>query len=235
MARDRRDRRDDDDSDDSDDARPRRPARRRPRDDDDSDDAPRPARGAAKPDNTVKVLLIVGGLVLTLVLICAGVVLIIYNSVARGFGAAQQKAQQDMTKMAEQQQKEMNKVFDKAVGKMDDDMKKSKSDEANSDKAKATAAVVAFMQEVKGGRAAAAYQMMSPEYRQKTTQATFTELMQANAGDLGRTFTPRADFFSPETGTTYPFDLSIGFKKITVTAIKQGGQWVIDVFTVGPR
>ena len=56
-----------------------------------------------------------------------------------------------------------------------------------------------------------------------------------NAGDLGRTFPPGADLFAPETGSTYAFDLSIGFKKITVTAIKQGGQWVIDVFTVGPR
>ena len=222
MARDRRD-------DDDDDDRPRRA--RRPRDDDDDDDRPRSARRKPKADNTVKVLLIVGGVLVVLVLICAGVGLTVYTSIARGVGNAQQKAQQDFTKMAEQQQKEMNK----SVDQMGEDMRKRQTDAANSDKAKATEAVAAFLQEVKGGRAAAAYRLMSAEFRQKTTEAAFAEFLRANATDINNTFPPHADIFAPDTGTTYAFDISTGFKKTNVTAVKQDGKWVIDVFTVTAR
>ena len=221
MARDRRD-------DDDDDDRPRRA--RRPRDDDD-DDRPRSARRKPKADNTVKVLLIVGGVLVVLVLICAGVGLTVYTSIARGVGNAQQKAQQDFTKMAEQQQKEMNKSMDQ----MGEDVRKRQADAANSDKAKATEAVAAFLQEVKGGRAAAAYRLMSAEFREKTTEAAFAEFLRANATDISRTFPPHADIFAPDTGTTYAFDISTGFKKTNVTAVKQDGKWVIDVFTVAGR
>ena len=221
MARDRRD--------DDDDDRPRRA--RRPRDDDDDDDRPRSARRKPKADNTVKVLLIVGGVLVVLVLICAGVGLTVYTSIARGVGNAQQKAQQDFTKMAEQQQKEMNKSMDQ----MGEDVRKRQTDAANSDKAKATEAVAAFLQEVKGGRAAAAYRLMSAEFRQRTTEAAFAEFLRANAAQINNTFPPHADIFAPDTGTTYAFDISTGFKKTNVTAVKQDGKWVIDVFTVAGR
>ena len=227
MARDRTPRDGDDDEDD----RPRRARRPRDDDEDDEDDRPRSARRKPKADNTVKVLLIIGGVLVVVVLICAGVGLTIYTSIARGVGNAQQKAQQDFTKMAEQQQKEMNKSMDQ----MGEDVRKRQTDAANSDKAKATEAVAAFLQEVKGGRAAAAYRLMSAEFRQKTTEAAFAEFLRANATDINRTFPPSADIFAPDTGTTYAFDISTGFKKTNVTAIKQDGKWVIDVFTIAAK
>ena len=226
MARDRRDR--DDDSDDDD--RPRR-APRRPRDDDDFEEVARPRAKPAGDNTAVKVLAIVGVVLVALTLICSGVIFMVYRSVARGVNDAQQQAQQDMTRMAAEQQKVMNQELVKAGN----DMQQRQAEAANSDKAKATAAVAAFMQEIKGGRAGAAYLMMSAEYRSQTTQAAFAELLRANATDLNRTFAPRADFFAPEAGTTYAFDISAGFKKTKVTAIKEDGKWVIDVFTVTGR
>ena len=216
MARDRRDR----DDDDFDDDRPRRAPRRRPRDDDDFDDdrprrAPRRrrddddddfdevARPRAKPaggNTAVKVLGIVGGVLLVIALICAGLIFMVYRGVARGFDNMQQQ------------------------------QKQHEAAAANTDKGKATAAAEAFMQELKGGRANAAYRLLSADYRRRTTEAEFAKLVAADSAGMGSSFPVRADLFAPDTGTTYIFEVWAGSKTVKLTVIKEDGKWVIDVY-----
>ena len=225
MARDRRPR----DDDDFDDDQPRRAPRRRPRDDDDFDDEPaRPPRRATKPDNTVKVLAVVGGVLLGIAVVCSGAAFLVYRSVARGVSDAQQKAQQDMTKMAVEQQKVMNQEMAKAG----DAMQQRQVDRVNSDKAKATAAAEAFLQEVNGGRAGAAYRMLSADYRRRTTEAEFAKLLAAGSAGRGSSFPVKADLFAPDSGTTYTFEVWAGSQTVKLTAIKENGAWAIDAFTV---
>jgi len=229
MARDRRDRDDDDD----DDERPRRPARRRPRDDDDEDDdAPRPARRPAKSDNTVKVLLIVGGVVVVLALVCGGVTVYVYSSIARQIGVAQNQLVAEEAKIAAEHQR----ARDVEIAKIGEDHRKERAAAVNSDKTKATEAVAAFMEEVKAKRPAAAYRMLSAEYRRKTTEEAFAAFLAANATHFARPFPPQADPFAAETGSTFTFNVNpVARKRCTVVATKEGGQWVMDSFTVAER
>ena len=224
MARDRR-------NDENDDDRPRRA--RRPRDEDeDDDDRPRSARAKPAGGNTaVKVVLIVGGVLVVITLICAGVGLVIYKSIARGVDDARAKTQVDFNKLAEENMKQHNKNVDKML----DDQQQRQQKAANADKVKATAAAAAFMQEVKGGRAAAAYALTSADFRGRTTEAAFAALVRDNAPALAKSVAPQADIFTPESGSTYAFSIWAGFQTVNVTAIKQDGKWVIDVFTVTGR
>lgn len=226
MARDRTTR-DDDDEDD----RPRRARRPRDDDEDDEDDRPRSARRKPKADNTVKVLLILGGVLVVVVLICAGVGLTIYKSIARGVDDARSKTQVDFNKLAEENMKQHNKNVDKML----DDQQQRQQKAANADKVKATEAAAAFMQEVKGGRGAAAYRMTSAEFRGRTSEAAFEAMVRDNAPALAKSVAPHADIFAPESGSTYAFSIWAAFQTVNVTAIKQDGKWVIDVFTVTGR
>ena len=201
MARDRRDR-----DDDVDDDRPRRaPRRRRDDDDDDFDEVARPRAKPAGGNTAVKVLGIVGGVLLVIALICAGLIFMVYRGVARGFDNMQQQ------------------------------QKQHEAAAANTDKGKATAAAEAFMQELKGGRANAAYRLLSADYRRRTTEAEFAKLVAADSAGMGSSFPVRADLFAPDTGTTYIFEVWAGSKTVKLTVIKEDGKWVIDVFTVTGR
>ncbi len=219
MARDRLPR----DDDDSDDDRPRRAPRRQPRDGDDDNDfeeTPRPRAKPAGGNTAVKVLAILGGVLVVITLICGGLIFMVYRSVARGFNDVQQQMQQDMQKNA---------------ARRGEEQKQQEAAAANSDKVKATAAAEAFIQEVKGGRAGAAYRMMSADYRRRTTEAEFAKLVAANSAGKGSTSPVRADLFAPDSGTTYTFEVWAGFKTVKLTAIKENGAWAIDVYTVTDR
>lgn len=230
MARDPRDRRDRDDDEDFDDDRPRRPPRRRPRDDD--DDRPRPGRGRPRADNTVKVLLIVGGVVVALALVCGGVAVYVYSSIARQIGVAQNQLVAEEAKIAAEHQR----ARDAEIAKIGEDHRKERAAAVNSDKTKATEAVGTFMQDLKASRTAAAYRVMSAEYRRTTTEAAFGAFVTANATHLNSHFPPKADPFTVETGTTYTFNVNTtGLKRCTVVAILEGGKWVMDSLTVADR
>ena len=211
--------RDDEDYDD----RPRRPARRRPRDGD------RPRRGTPRPDNTVNVLLVVGGVVVALALVCGGVAIYVYSSIARQIDATKNQMLADQAKLAAEQQRVANEEMSKS-------MAAARQAAVNSDKTKATEAVAAFMQEVKAKRPAAAYRMLSAEYRGRTTEADFAAFLAANATHFERPFPPQADPFAAETGSTFTFNVNpVARKRFTLVATKEGGKWVVDSLTVADR
>ncbi len=202
MARARRP--DDEDDDDFDD-RPRRPRGRRA-----DDDRGRPP----PPSNAPKILLIIGGVFVALTLICGGVALYIYNSIAKGIN----QVQQDMHQKVQQNLDEM------------------REEEKNADKPKATAAVSAFFQEVRGDRLAAAYQMTSSDYRKRVPETEFGELVAANAKNLkSGHLNVVPDVFAPNKGTTYAYEIWVGFATANVTAVNENGKWVIDRFTIANR
>ncbi len=200
MARDRNPR-DDDDEDD----RPRRPRRPRDDDDDDEDDRPRKPRRKPKADNTVKVLLILGGVLVVVALICSGTAYGIYRSLARKVADAQKQFEADMAKQAA---------------------------EDDSDKGRATVAVEAFVAELEAGRTTAAYALTSAGYRRRTTEAAFAATVRPIAADLPDATPVLANEFAPDTGATYTFEIWAGTKAVKITAVKEGGKWAVDAFTV---
>ena len=208
-------------SDDDDDDTP--PRRRRPRDEDYDDDRPR-RRKPAK-DQTPKVLLILGGVLVVVLLICCGTVLYIYNSAARGVNQVQRQMQQDL-----------RDDLAKAQERQAKDRAAREQAAANSDKAKATAAVNAFLAEVRGGRADAAYQLTTPSYRQRVGEREFARLLEKEAQALSRGMpTVSANLLDPDSGSTYSYEIWAGFSTVRVTAVGEGGRWAIDRFAVGAR
>ena len=136
--------------------------------------------------------------------------------------------QQDMAKKAVERQK----VMDQEMAKAGDAMQKRQADRMYPDKVNAATAAEAFVQEVKGGRAGAAYQKLSVGYRARTTEAEFAKVVAANSAGMASTRRVEADIFAPDTGTTFTFALWAAGKTVRLTAIRENDAWAIEQFTV---
>lgn len=96
--------------------------------------------------------------------------------------------------------------------------------------------MAAFVLEVRGGHTATAYQLTTPEYRQRVTQSAFDATAASCGPGLGVGLV-EAGFFAPDTGSTYSFDIWAGIAAgrettVKVTAVRQGHHWLVDQFTV---
>ena len=206
-------RRDEHDDEYEDDDRPRR--RRRDEDSDDEDDDPRPVRRRATSGGSGNtVVLALAGTVLGVFLICGGVALYVYRSVARGVDQVQQNMKSDMERMRVEQEQR-------------------KKDKEGSDKALAGKAVDQFLVEVKADRPEAAYQLTTADFRRRVSPDEFRKQIAGLADASVRWLEMRADFFAPDDGSTFVFDSSGGFgTTVKITAVREAGKWLIDRFGV---
>src|SRR5262245_33023721 len=186
------------------------PSSRRSRDfkDDDFDDWPR--RRPPSSSSGVKIVAIIFGFFLVIVLICGGLVYYMVYSARKTVD----RMQDDLQKMAQEHQ----------------------AKEANSDRGKAQRAADQFIQEVKGNRIDAAYRMTSAAYQKRVTPEDFRALVTQSRDVLLRAMPFMPDVFAPDTGPTYVFNQKLagprGFSDISVTVIKEGGEWKVDQFRV---
>lgn len=208
MARKRSD--DDDDFDD-------RPRSRRSdeEDDEDDDERPRRRRSSSKKSggtSAVTILLILGGVFLGIVLICGGVGVYFYTTVARAVVVKQQQVavqQQQVATQAEQRVKA----------------------EENTDQGRAKKVVDQWVSNVTKSQFSEAYALTSPNYRSKVSQAEFTALLKPLAGEFS-TIAPSVvleEPFAAKTGTAFGFKLFwTGTQDVNFQVKNDNGNWQID-------
>ncbi len=205
-------------------------ARRRYDRDDYDDEFDQPRRNWPEPvesggNTAVKIIAILGAVVLGVALICGGLVYYVFYSVKKGVSTLHEQLSAEVEKQKEQMQKEMQK---------------RQQERENSNKAKSEKFVAAFLQEVKGGRAEAAYAMTTVDYRKRVSLEQFRELLQKNADVLRRVPRLLAGGLDPDTATTFRYEATTlrgggGFVKVGVTVVKEGEEWKVDQLTVEPH
>jgi hypothetical protein len=212
MARNRRDDYDDEDDDYEDE----RPARRRP--------APR--QSAARPPNNtaVKVIAILGGVFALVVLVCGGISVYVYMSIARGVNEAQQRM------LAEAKAREAAAAKAQPPAPVPGWM----ADEKVTDKGMAKEAGLDFIGYLRDGRFAPAAGMMTNDLRETESVDTLSRHAATNQQILSwprlhglRDRTP----FGPKEGTTFRFELGTPWGDIPLTMVKQGDRWLVSSVT----
>ena len=198
-----------------------RPARSRRRDDYDDDEEDRPRRRSqpAGSNQATKIVLIIGVVILGIFMICGGLALYIYISLAKGIDETktnlQQQAQQDMEK----------------------NRQKSKEDEQRrltGNKVQAEKGMNAFLAELKGNRAETAYtELTTSDYRNRVTLDEFRKMADILAINDSRGATMmKGDFFAADDLKTYAYE-SFGFgPRIRVTMILKNDQWLVDRLSI---
>lgn len=224
-----------------------RPRRRR---DDDDDD--RPVRSSGGGNTTVKVLLIVGGVIVLLVLICSGVALYVYTSVARGVNEMQQKMQVEHQRTAQQ----MREEHDKSVKQIEEDGKRMREDsekrirdqresiekarrdadqrrQAAENRIRAQQAIDAVLAEVRSNRVEEAYKLTTAGFRSRVRLEEFRTLTAIFVRRDDRVLAMRPDQTQPADGKSFTFT-SFGGRRTSakMTVVNDGSRWLIDQFTV---
>jgi hypothetical protein len=109
------------------------------------------------------------------------------------------------------------------------------SPDDDSDKAKATRFAETFLTEVKAGRAEAAYKLTTADFQKQNSQTDFKKLVAVLASPKNFYGFLRGDFQAPAEGTTYAFTVSVGAgNTLKLTAVSEGGKWLIDRVIVSP-
>jgi hypothetical protein len=191
----------------------------RPRRRDDYDDGDRPRRRPPPPpesgggNTAVKIIAIIGAVLLGIAVVCGGVVYYLVYSVKKGVSSLQEQLTQEMEKQKKRQE--------------------------NSNKTKSQKVVDAFMQELKGNRIEAAYQMTTAAYQKRVSLDELRELVKKNAATLQSGPPLRPNLFDPDTATTYVFSATAavagGFVKISLTIVAEGEGWKVDQLSVEPH
>ena len=187
------------------------PRARRFRDDDyeDDEDEPMPRRPRGN-GQTPKVLAILGGVFVAIVAICCGAGLYVYTLTMKAANEVQQNQREDLERARDKRARD-------------------EANAANADKGRATAAVNAFLAEVRGGRLDEAYALTSAGFRKRVSEPEFARLVEANAGTFRGGFpTVEPSLFDPDEGATFSFEKRVGLSVVRLTAIRVGNVWVID-------
>lgn len=215
--------RDDYDDEDFDD-RPRR--RRRAEESDDEDDFDRPRAG--RPSTAPTVLLILGGVFLASLLICGGVGLYVYRSMARGADEVRQQVQA----AAERAQEQAREQHRQNVERSQRDQETRKRQEESGDKVQATKLMEQFVAELKADRADAAYKLTTADYQKRVPAAEFAKAAAVLASADARHVHMQGDFWAKPAGSTFAFDGTGPWNlAVKVTVIKDGDRWLVDRFT----
>ena len=210
---------------------------RRFEDDDEEDD--RPARRSRRDEpapggNTaVKVIGIIGGVLVVLFLVCGGLAYYVFWSTKK----AVNEVGQDMAKRADKMQEETRLQADK----MAEENRLRQKELENSDKQVSLRAAEAFVQELRGRRTDAAYDLTTVAYQQRVTREEFAELLERFKDELGTGVPLSADIFAPEKGPSFSYKKTLlkpvgrGFLEMLVTMVKVGTSWKVDQFTIEPK
>jgi hypothetical protein len=187
---------------------------------DDFDDTPpgrRPVPDLSSGMSSVKIVAIIAGVVLALALMCGGIgfyAIYAFQRTAEGF---QEKIGEQMEKMRKEQERQQK-------------------EQENSDKEKSRQFANDFVQELRGGRAEAAYARTTAAYRKRVSLEQLKGLMASQAKALQRFTGFFADPLAPDKGTTFSFTETVlaGGKQrvIRVTAVKAKEAWKVDQFAV---
>lgn len=196
--------------------RPRR--RRRDEDSDDEDDDPRPA----KPGSGATIVMVLAGTVVACLLICGGIGVYIYRSVARGVDAARQDVQQQVDTNLQRMKEEGERRE-----------AQRKKDEEAADRTQAKKLADQFLAEAKGGRAEAAYALTTADFQKRVPLAEFQKQTGPLATRDGRAVQLQAAFGAPAAGTTFTFENFGGLVTVNLTVVKDDGRWLVDRFSAG--
>jgi hypothetical protein len=221
--------------------------RRRPRDE---DDRLRPASGGG--NTTVTIMLILGGVFVLIALICGGVALYIYTSVARGVNEVQQRVEEEQQRTAKRMQEEhaetvrqmeadQKRMREESDRRMRDAQAASEKDRQEFEKRRraienrtqAKRAVEAFLAEVRANRIEESYKLTTAGFQARVRLDEFRTLADIFVRTKDRVLTMRADSTSAPDGKPVTFT-SFGGRQTSakMSVIREGDRWLIDQFTV---
>jgi len=184
---------------------------------DDRDEGQRPMPDVSKGMSTVTIVAIVGGVVLTIALMCGGLAFYAIHSVFKTAEGFQDKVAEQFEKIQKEQEKQ-------------------REEQENSDKEKSRQFANTFVQELRGKRGEAAYAMTTAAYQKRVSLEQLKELMTKQAAVLGRFTGFFADVLAPNKGTAFTFSETIAAggkpRKLSVTAVKEKEAWKVDQLAV---
>lgn len=202
-------------------------ARSRRFEDDDEDDFParrsrRDEPPASGGNTAVKIIGIIGGVLVVLFLVCGGLVYYVFYSTKKAVN-------------------EVGQDVAKRVDKMAEEARAREKELENSDKSVSHRAAEAFVQELKGRRTDAAYDLTTAAYQKRVTREEFATLLEQYKDQVGTGVPFTKDFGAPDMGTSYSYKKTLhnlkggGFLEMLVTMVKVGTAWKVDQFTIEPK
>ena len=171
-------------------------------------------------NSAIKIVGIVGGAVVVFGLIICGLIYYAFYPAKKGLA----QINDDLQKQTQILQADMQH-----------DLENRKLEEQNGDKAQATKAANAFLQEIKGRRFDTAYEMTTEKYKSRVPKVKFRALITEFGKEIGRVIQFRPDLAAENVGDTFTFKETIirnGLLKLTLALVKDDGKWKVDELAV---
>ncbi len=190
-------------------------------------------------NSTVKILLILGAIFLSILLVCGGVIAYVAYLMHRSYENTMEWASAESQRMQGEMAAQQQKMQEEALARQrqfEEETRKRQEALPTSDRAKAQSFVRSWVKQVHEKRLDDAYALTSAAYQRRVSRQEFDRFAARNP-NIGL-FPPNFGFDQgPLQGAQFTFSwtghASRGFTNYTVTVIKVGGVWLIDDITDG--